>query len=79
MTIKYDKIADAVYMKISEAAIKNTLKLDDTFLVDKDAEGNVVGFEILDASSREDLISNLEKDVAGGVPVSIINSTPVFA
>lgn len=79
MTIKYDKIADAVYMKMSEAAISNTHKLDDTFFVDKDAKGNIVGFEILDASSRKDLISNLERDVAAGVPVSIINSTPVAA
>lgn len=66
-------------MKMSSAAIANSFKLDDTLFVDKDKEGNIVGFEILDASSREDLISNLEKNVEDGVPVSIINSTPVVA
>ena len=79
MTIKYDKIADAVYVKMSDVAIANSVKLDDTFFVDKDRGGNIVGFEILDASSRRDLISNLEENVEDGIPVSIINSTPVIA
>ena len=79
MTIKYDKIADAIYMKMSDAVISNTTKLDDSFFVDKDAKGNIVGLEILDASSRQDLLSSLEKDVEAGVPVSFISSTPVAA
>ena len=79
MTIKYDKIADAVYMKMSESLIAVTIKLDDTFFVDKDENGGIVGFEILNASSRQDFIENLEKNVSDGVPVSIINGTPVTA
>ena len=79
MTIKYDKIADAVYMKMSESLVADTVKLDDTFFVDKDKEGGIVGFEILDASSRQGFIQNLEKNVSGGVPVSIIDGTPVIA
>jgi len=79
MNIKYDKIADAVYMKVSDAAIANSIKLDETLLVDKDADGNVVGFEILDASSRKGLVSSLEGSVEQGISVSIVNSTPVFA
>lgn len=79
MTIKYDKIADAIYMKMSEAVIANTLKLDDSFFVDKDDNGNIVGLEILDASSQEDLIKNLEMNVLDGVPVDMVSSTPVVA
>lgn len=79
MNIKYDKIADAVYMKMSDAAIVNSVKLDDTLFADKDAQGDIVGFEILDASSRAGLIASLEGNVVSGVPVSIINSTPIAA
>jgi len=79
MTINYDKIADAVYMKMSEAAIADTVKLNDTTIVDKDKEGNVVGLEILDASSQVEFMRALEGNVQDGVPVSIVNSTPVAA
>ena len=79
MNIQYDKIADAVYMRMSKAAVAETVKLDDALMVDKDSEGNVVGLEILDASSREDLVRGLESQVGNGVPVSIVNSTPAFA
>ncbi len=79
MNIKYDKIADAVYVRMSNAIIVNSVKLDNTHFADKDAGGNIVGIEILDASSNEDLIPVLEDNVANGIPVSIVNSTPVVA
>ena len=79
MNITYDKIADAVYMKVSQAAVAQTVKLDDALLVDKDSNGNIVGLEILDASSQEDLIKNLEGNVLGGVPVDMLFGTPVAA
>lgn len=79
MNIKYDRIADAIYMKVSQATVAQTVKLDDALLVDKDSEGNIVGLEILDASSQENLIQNLEKNVRDGVPVDMTFSTPIFA
>lgn len=79
MNIKYDRIADAIYMKVSQATVAQTVKLDDALLVDKDSEGNIVGLEILDASSQENLIQNLEKNVLDGVPVDMTFSTPIFA
>ncbi|MDE1965820.1 MAG: DUF2283 domain-containing protein [Patescibacteria group bacterium] len=79
MNIKYDKIADAVYVRMSDAVIADSVKLDDTHFADKDAAGNIVGFEILDASSKKDLIPALEGNVANGIPVSIINGTPIVA
>ncbi len=79
MNIKYDKVADAVYMQVSQAAVAQTVKLDDTLIVDKDSGGNIVGLEILDASSQEDLIKNLEGNVLNGVPVDMISSTPIAA
>jgi len=79
MNITYDKIADAVYMKVSQATVARTVKLDDTLLVDKDHNGNIVGLEILDASSQEDLVKNLEGSVLNGVPVDMVLGTPVAA
>jgi uncharacterized protein YuzE len=79
MTIKYDKVADAVYVKMTDTVIANSTKIDDTTIVDKDADGNIVGLEILDASSRQGLTATLERNVPTGIPISIINSTPVAA
>lgn len=79
MNIKYDKVADAVYMKVSQSVVASTTKLDDTLIVDKDEHGNIVGFEILDASSNEELIKSLEGNVDTGVGIDIVRSTPALA
>ena len=79
MEIRYDITADAVYVNVSKSKVARTIKNDERFLVDVDAKGNVVGIEILDASSQQELISNLEKNVASGVPITIQTSTPTAA
>lgn len=79
MEINYDIMADAVYITVSKEKIAQTIKSNDRFLIDMDAAGNVVGFEILDASSQQNLVENLKKNVGRGVPVSIQESTPVVA
>ena len=71
MNITYDKVADAVYMKVSPNRVSATTRLDDALVVDRDKSGNIVGFEILGASCQGTLIKNLEKNVANGVPVTI--------
>ena len=76
MNITYDKIADAVYMKVSPNPVSATTKLDDALIVDRDRSGNIVGFEILGASSQDALIKSLQKNVANGVPVAIGKATP---
>ncbi len=79
MKITYDKVADAVYMRISNGAIAQSAKLDDTIYVDKDAQDNILGFEILNASAREDFADVLKGSVGMSVPVSIISGTPMLA
>lgn len=79
MEINYDIMADAVYISVSKEKIARTIKNTDRFLVDVDAAGDVVGFEILDASSQQNLVENLRKNVGSGVPVSIQESTPIVA
>ncbi len=79
MEINYDIMADAVYIAVSKEKIARTIKTNERFLIDVDAAGNAVGFEILDASSQQNLVENLKKNVGSGVPVSIQESTPVIA
>jgi uncharacterized protein YuzE len=79
MQVNYDIMADAVYITVSQEKIERTIKGDDRFLIDMDAAGKVVGFEILDATSQQGLVENLKNNVARGVPISILESTPVAA
>ena len=79
MDIKYDIMADAVYVNVGSGKVAKTIKTEERFLVDVDTEGNVVGIEILDASSQQELVENLKKNVSRGAPITIENSTPVAA
>lgn len=79
MKVNYDIMADAVYINVSKAKVAKTVKTEERFLVDVDARGNVVGIEILDASNQQELVKNLRKNVAVGVPINIQTSTPVTA
>jgi len=81
MKVYYDKIADAMYIRLRTGKIKGTVKVNDRLLVDVDAKGNTVGVELLDASLQLSGrgIRGLERDVAGGIPVEIVAKTPVSA
>ncbi len=48
-TVTYDPDVRALYIKLSEAAIAETVELSRTIYVDVDADGQAVGFEILNA------------------------------
>lgn len=76
MQIKYDKVADAVYMSVSAGKVSKTVRMEDRLIVDMDKEGNVIGIELLDASAQGGLIKNLEQGVKKGIPVEIIKSIP---
>ena len=76
MNINYDKIADAIYFKMKEGKVEKTLEMNDRLIVDLDKKGNVLGIELLDASSQQG--KNLENMVRTGVPVNIIAGTPVI-
>ena len=53
--ITYSEESDAVYIQISDAKIVRTEIIDDARFVDYDANGNVVGIELLGASGGLDL------------------------
>ena len=52
MKIEYDKIADALYIRLSRGRVSETKKLKDRLIVDIDRAGKVLGIEILGASSQ---------------------------
>ena len=47
MKIRYDKEIDALYIELRNVRVHKTLKQSDSFLVDVDKKGGVIGIEIL--------------------------------
>lgn len=54
MRVRVDHGADAVYLNLTDRPIKDSEEVADGIVVDYDAEGRIVGVEILDASKRTD-------------------------
>jgi uncharacterized protein YuzE len=54
MHVRVDQGADAIYVNLSDRPIKDSEEVADGIVVDYDAEGRIVGVEILDASKRTD-------------------------
>ena len=78
MKITYDKIADALYIILSEAIIDSTVKMNDRLIVDMDKAKNAVGIEILNASTWQNVVG-LEENVRHGIPVEITSKTPAVS
>lgn len=74
MKIKYDKIADAVYFSIKKGKIAKTFPVNDSVNIDLDRNGETVGIELLNASSKQG--AELEKNIMNGIPVEIISGIP---
>lgn len=72
-------LADAVYLKMTDEKVARTHKNSDTFVVDFDAKGDVVGVEILDVSSQREFLAKLQTNIKGGIPVSVGSATPTAA
>ena len=54
MRVRVDHGADAIYLNLTDRPIKDSEEVADGIVVDYDAEGRIVGVEILDASKRTD-------------------------
>ena len=54
MRVRVDHGADAIYLNLTDRAIEESEEVADGIIVDYDAEGRIVGVEILDASKRTD-------------------------
>jgi uncharacterized protein YuzE len=54
MRMRVDHGADAIYLNLTDRPIKDSEEVAAGIVVDYDAEGRIVGVEILDASKRTD-------------------------
>ena len=54
MRMRIDQSADAIYLNLTARPIEGSEEVADGIIVDYDAEGRIVGVEILDASKRTD-------------------------
>ena len=52
MELTYDKDADALYIELKKGQFSKNKKVDDLTILDLDADGNILGIEILCASKR---------------------------
>jgi uncharacterized protein YuzE len=60
--IRYDAHANAAYMRLSESRIIESAEVSPNVILDYDADGHIVGIELLDA--RAQLSEDLLKEVA---------------
>jgi uncharacterized protein YuzE len=54
MRAKYDPEVDILYLRLSEAPVTESESVEPNLVVDRDAEGRVVGIEVLWVSSLPD-------------------------
>lgn len=52
MNIKYDKKVDALYFTLSEGKYSDSVKIAEGVMVDKDINGNILGIEVMDATTN---------------------------
>lgn len=52
MTVKFDKAADAVYFSFRSSEVDHTKSVDEDINIDLDAEGWIVGIEVLNYSKH---------------------------
>jgi len=55
MKIEYSKNVDALYIKLREAKITDSIDIEEGVTADLDENGHFVGLEILDASEKLDI------------------------
>ena len=72
MILEYDKEVDALYIRIQEVRVARTEELEEGLNLDFDADGKLVGLEILNALERyqpEDLFKVSSEALALTEPV----------
>lgn len=52
MKLEFDPIADALYLEISDNPVEKSEEIKPGIILDYDAEGNIVGVEVLSVSKR---------------------------
>lgn len=55
MKFEFDPQADAIYLELMDAAVENSSEIQPGIIMDYDAEGRIVGIEVLYVSKRTQL------------------------
>jgi uncharacterized protein YuzE len=79
MKFNYDRVADAVYIKLNNAKVKKTVEMGTGIVVDLGEKGKLVGIEILNFSFQQDKKNQIAKLIERGIPLNITESTPSLA
>lgn len=53
MKIEFDPIADALYLELTDSEVEKTEEIKPGVMIDYDADGNIIGVEVLYVSKRE--------------------------
>ena len=64
MRIKYDKETDVVYIQFSNSQIPESDEEKPGIILDYDAEGGIVGIEVLNASTKMEQANSVVYEVA---------------
>lgn len=64
MKIRYDEQVDALYIHLTDAAVADTREQAEGLIFDYDSTGEIVGIEILQASSKRINPRKLEFEAA---------------
>ena len=55
MKLEFDAQADAVYLELTDVEVEESKEIQPGIIVDYDAEGRIVGIEVLYVSKRAEL------------------------
>jgi len=70
MRIRYDEKMDALYIRLKESDYEESDQIKDDVILDYDKNGNIIGIEILDASSymQPSELSSINFEVERAIP-----------
>ena len=64
LRVSYDRVADALYIRLREGKVSDSIELNEGLIVDLDERGEIVGLEIINFSKSE---VDLDKIIREGV------------
>ena len=76
MKIEYSKDIDALYIRLREVQIEDSMDIEEGVTVDLDEKGHIVGIEILDASEKMNLADLVNVSIEN-LPIEKIETTAV--
>jgi len=76
MKIEYSKDVDALYIRLREAQIEDSMDIEEGVTVDLDEKGHIVAIEILDASEKMNLADLVNVSIEN-LPIEKIETTAV--